>query len=1591
MIAYGQTGTGKTHTMMGIHGGVDGLLTLTQPNTEGEPPKVDSEAQGMILKTAHRVFQLIQESPPWTEYMIRCSYVEIYLEKILDLLNPGGDGKLSIVEDFAGDEAAGAGDAAGGVRIAGAAELCCFDEADVYKLLARGNAYRTMSSTEMNTDSSRSHAIFIMKVEQHDKKTDMATKSELQMVDLAGSEMASNQSASASKRDGSSVQMEAKMINKSLTALQNCIRAQLENQKGAKHAVAAMSKRSKLTRFLRPSFGGNCMTFLILTASPSSYNIGETISTIRFGQRVKRIHNPAVVNDDYSREVYQKRLKESENRRKAQLAILKAVALECKKLKAESLQGTIKEDEHGGPLWDTIEELLASEDADGLDFNTFVQQRRNLPDDGTMASAQTADDELEKALREIQNLREQLESVSQARDDSENQLSELESEVAVLRSQNEHLIADKTKDLEELINAKNELQIMSQRKIEVEHNFRTSQFRENEAIVFLRQFRRFYKNVLRDRAAHGSGNLKDITTEISEKVPGALDLSQLVDADTLMFEAGLIEEHEMRDEKPAPVYVPSKAALIRSATNAKKAAKELEAIEKESAGVSNEARAAMKREDSTQSTNTEGPGLMRASFVRRGSAIRRSSFTSLELPIAEEETEMTGDTQESGEEPNVEHSVKPYGAGADAGAGSSQPAGQAGGTSAKSGLLWDQSGVAVTKRQQLLGTPSGRFSIMQEKNMERELADMADKCVKLEQALKEERATVDMLSGRAGGLNKKKLAQEAIQLRQLIEKKTNNLMAIAWKMNELNLINKSYNEKMVNREQHVIYLEENYEELQNRNRVIIEQQQEAERKLRDELVSVKKVLDGMSVPLWQYKEEKPTEGRFIASRIHIPVLGGSQLAQIDEESPKRRLSDAETEPSLDWEVPAIEKVDSSTQTDEVELEDAGVQTDSVEKREVGTEESLGTAIPLSQPIESVTSHQIDDGELTDTVGKLAAVGAIEATSSEESESEDEFEETTMERLIPTGALGASAGAATTASIFTQINDFQRKSSESENDTDLPARGLAAVGAAESAEEAVPREIEDAGSEGSDSDDETDETTGECATGTDAISRGMVDESEMPVSDDENEEIIGKVTVKAAVSGETDERQSIDAESNDDIEAITRELATTGVVPQTVAVDSHQAVDDESLDGDVVDKPPWVAGRAAPIGISDAAVLAAAASIKREAEKQKSKELKPADQKSKDDNDATFKAKNLFAATVFSVLNRGSTDKKEETETIENPAADNEDVIESYHGDGHSLKHSDQKTENQSSSRDEWAAARDDFDSIFEETAQAVNTSSLRRKPTIEDRDPEKFAREFKAIAAKIGHQSEEQIVTMGSKRQLEIYEEATRKPWEKGTTEINRRPWEKASKKSKDDGFLGESFDFAKDAWYRGSDDESEGSYQFENHVFNRPQKEESRRGARVKFSDSTIKRDTSSSEDEFDQTMNATQAALGAAEDIAEEEVEGDGLANDTVSLTSKEEALFTGGRTHGHPRRSVDRPKIRAGVLKEEKKPSRDKRRSELLKKKPDSSRRKVGDEKKRKKKEEKKSGKSTRDLARAKSERHPHKRDKEESHSPKRTSTR
>eukprot|EP00956_Cyclotella_meneghiniana_P001640 scaffold1805_cov69-Cyclotella_meneghiniana.AAC.3 len=811
LIAYGQTGSGKTYTMMGNSSSGSG----DSGGKTGKTSMATDNHRGMIPRLIHDVFRQMTLSSPTVEYIVKCSFVEIYLEKVMDLLSPVNR-SIRIVETDC-SSAGGMlcetssnnnndGGEQGTVRLEGASEACCFTENDCISLLIRGNACRSVSSTKMNTDSSRSHAVYIMKIEQRDNATGISKVSQLTMMDMAGSELGKREGLLLASKDAA-IYQEATMINKSLASLNSVVNAVVASQnkggegEGSEGVTEVPYNSSKLTRLLRDAIGGNCKTSLILTASPASYNIDESIRTMKFGECCKNVNNHVKPSVEMSPVDYRKLLNNSQKKQEELIELVNELSAECFQLKQDARNQNFVESNYNGPLWETVEAVLVNGAAPVVNKSGRIRSN-----DGSDVVA--LKEELAKA-------RAELDASKKARDHLENLLSERQSEVAVLRTQNDNYSSEKKRNFQELITVKAEIRMLSQRKQEVEHNLRTSQFREYEATVFLRQFRRFYRRLLRNKAAQGTGG----TSDVIEKVPGVPDLNDLIDVDTLLLESGLIEESELHDDAITGTYRPSAAALGRSTEASSKAWKEAASLGK----------------------------------VEELTALDRASS---------ESRRRQNSTQHQSNTPNENSDSMD---GADAGAGASKmPYGQ-----------------TITNRQQFLGTPAGKLTAMRERELERDLLRATERCIELQVALNEEKANVDILTNRAGNMNKKKFAQESIQLKQQLEKKTHDLQAIIWKMNELHLINKTYNEKMSNREQHVTYLEENLVELQGSNRSMIMERQEAEDKLREELESLKVLVDAMTIPLWQFGEGG-VAGQTLASRIRLPVRGGEYVQENGE-------------------------------------------------------------------------------------------------------------------------------------------------------------------------------------------------------------------------------------------------------------------------------------------------------------------------------------------------------------------------------------------------------------------------------------------------------------------------------------------------------------------------------------------------------------------------------------------------------------------------------------------------------------------------------------------------------------------------------------
>lgn len=256
VFAYGATGCGKTHTITG---------TAQQP--------------GVIFLTMQELFERIADQTDDKVTEVSLSYLEIYNETIRDLLVPGGSKQGLMLRE----------DANQAVSVAGLSSHRPQNVQEVMDMIVRGNEYRTMSPTEANATSSRSHAVLQINVSQKDRNADVNephTMATLSIIDLAGSER-----ASATKNRGERL-TEGANINRSLLALGSCINA-LCDPKKRNHVPY---RNSKLTRLLKFSLGGNCKTVMIVCISPSSQHFDETQNTLRYANRAKNIQTKVTRN-----------------------------------------------------------------------------------------------------------------------------------------------------------------------------------------------------------------------------------------------------------------------------------------------------------------------------------------------------------------------------------------------------------------------------------------------------------------------------------------------------------------------------------------------------------------------------------------------------------------------------------------------------------------------------------------------------------------------------------------------------------------------------------------------------------------------------------------------------------------------------------------------------------------------------------------------------------------------------------------------------------------------------------------------------------------------------------------------------------------------------------------------------------------------------------------------------------------------------------------------------------------------------------------------------------------------------------------------
>ncbi|KAL6424270.1 hypothetical protein ACFW04_009832 [Cataglyphis niger] len=404
IFAYGQTSSGKTHTMEGVIG--------------------DPNKQGIIPRIVNDIFNHIYGMEENLEFHIKVSYFEIYMDKIRDLLDVSKV-NLSVHEDknrvpF----------------VKGATERFVSSPEEVFEVIEEGKSNRHIAVTNMNEHSSRSHSVFLINVKQENLENQKKLSGKLYLVDLAGSEKVSKTGAEGTVLD------EAKNINKSLSALGNVISALADGNK-----THIPYRDSKLTRILQESLGGNARTTIIICCSPASFNESETKSTLDFGKRAKTIKNVVCVNEELTAEEWKRRYE----REKEKVARWKG--------KVDKLEAELSRWRQGETV--KPEEQVSLVEAPDVTTPINVSVEGKLDDSpmpatpgGGLMIGSLSNEERQKLEEERERLYQQLDD----KDEEINQQSQYVEKLKEQMEEQEELIASARRDYEQLQQEMNRIQ-----------------------------------------------------------------------------------------------------------------------------------------------------------------------------------------------------------------------------------------------------------------------------------------------------------------------------------------------------------------------------------------------------------------------------------------------------------------------------------------------------------------------------------------------------------------------------------------------------------------------------------------------------------------------------------------------------------------------------------------------------------------------------------------------------------------------------------------------------------------------------------------------------------------------------------------------------------------------------------------------------------------------------------------------------------------------------------------------------------------------------------------------------------------------------
>ncbi|KAJ7666502.1 kinesin-like protein [Mycena rosella] len=366
ILAYGQTGSGKSYSMMGY--GAD---------------------KGIIPLTCSELFVRVEDKKAADSnlnFTVEVSYIEIYNEKVRDLLNPKNTGNLRVREH-----------PSLGPYVEDLSKLVVNSYDEMMTLMDEGNKARTVAATNMNETSSRSHAVFtlLLTMIRHDAETNLDTEkvSRISLVDLAGSERANSTGATGQRlKEGANINKSLTTLGKVISAL--AVASQVDTKKGKKGKAEEFVpyRDSVLTWLLKDSLGGNSKTAMIAAIAPADYE--ETLSTLRYADQAKKIKNKAVVNEDPNAKLVRE-LKEELEMLRARVTGSNAEDVYDPKVPPEKQKVTYKTREG------KIKTVTKAELQDQMESSEKLMQSLNETWEEKMQRTQEVQKEREKALEEL--------------------------------------------------------------------------------------------------------------------------------------------------------------------------------------------------------------------------------------------------------------------------------------------------------------------------------------------------------------------------------------------------------------------------------------------------------------------------------------------------------------------------------------------------------------------------------------------------------------------------------------------------------------------------------------------------------------------------------------------------------------------------------------------------------------------------------------------------------------------------------------------------------------------------------------------------------------------------------------------------------------------------------------------------------------------------------------------------------------------------------------------------------------------------------------------------------------------------------------